>query len=225
MSTRSRTRTTTLVAVAAAAALAGLAGCRVDATTPQAGASQAGASAAAPVPATPSAAQTTPDTQPSDGNAPPPTPVRGTPTGTGRTPDCRATDVRLDSMDSGSAAGSGYNTVIVGSRRTTTCHLPGYPSLVYTDQSGASHPLPTTKDAPSMTGMLLRPGARASFWIRTANGYSGYDPSSAACAHPAQYHRISVQFADGRLALTGLSLTVLCAGIDVRGWEPPPTDG
>jgi hypothetical protein len=220
MNIDTRTRAV-LIAVAAVATLTGLAGCRIDAGSPQAGSSPAG-SPQAGAPQSPSAAPSAPATVPPESSAasPPPAPVESPPAHAPAT-DCRATDLALASIQADGGGGSAYQTVTVTSHRTTACRLPSYPALSYTDPGGVVHPLPTKTPGAAPAPMLVQPGARASFTIRTVNAYGGYDPTSPACAHPATYRNIAIRFDSGRLALTGLTLDVLCGDIDLAAWSPP----
>ncbi|HEY2675141.1 MAG TPA: DUF4232 domain-containing protein [Rugosimonospora sp.] len=204
------------VTVLAVTVLAGLTGC-----LNQVGAPPAAPSQAAPVsepggagPATPSA------TKPTDPTAPGPTDPAVAPTpGTA----CRAADLVLDSIDGSGAAGSAYETVTVTNAGAGACRLPSVPSLVYTDPAGTMRALPAATMPPTPTPMLVAPGREAQFSLRTVDGYGGYDPSAPACAHPAGYQGIAIQFTSGRMPLPGLTLTVLCDGVDVSGWAPPMT--
>jgi hypothetical protein len=137
------------------------------------------------------------------------------------TADCQSGDLVLDSIDDGAAAGTRGEAVTVTNHRTTPCRLPAFPSLVYTDPAGATHPLPASTSSPEPPAMVVPPGGRAQFSILFVNGYGGYDPTAPECAHPVTYRNIAIKFGTGRLALTGLTLDIKCGGISLLGWAPP----
>jgi hypothetical protein len=204
--------------VLALTGLAGITGCLNQVGAPPAAPSQAAPSQAAP-------SQAPPVSEPGGAGSATPSPTKPTDPAGAPAPGaaCQAPDLVLNSIDDGGAAGSAYQTVTVTNASAGACRLPSVPSLVYTDPAGTMRALPDAAIPPTPTPMLVQPGQRAQFSLRTVNGYGGYDPSAPACAHPAGYQGIAIQFTSGRMPLPGLTLTVLCDGVDVSGWAPPMT--
>jgi hypothetical protein len=188
-----------LLAVALAGTVA-LAGC--EATGPRVG---------RPVPdaTTPTAP---PFASPTD-----PSPGRG---GTGGQPsvrvadaDCRAVDLDPRPWYTGDgAAGSVYSGVVVQSRATKPCRLPGIPTVLVTDAAGATGPFPAATACCADSGVVLVPGGYAGFAIQAGN-----NPDGPRCASGG----FALAFDDGsRYPLAGFGVNGSCRSPAIHGWHP-----
>ncbi|GIH20006.1 DUF4232 domain-containing protein [Rugosimonospora africana] len=216
-------RLAVLATLAGLTGLAGLAGCANRPGTAQGVPAQTIPAGGVTTTAPASSPSTPASTPPRAGATAPAAPVRTGSTHHQPAPvgSCRARDLVLDSIQGDGGGGSAFETVTVTNDSHTACRLPSTPSMVYTDTHGTTRRLPTSPQVPNPPAMLMRPGNEAQFTLRIVNGYGGYNPSSPACAHPATYQHIALTLPDGRLALTGLTLDVLCDGITVTGWSAP----
>ena len=195
-----------LVAVVAVAFATGTAGCQPAGPVAAGGptAATASPSAASPSAASPAGTATT------------------GPPATAAPSDCAAADLAFRSVNTGLATGSRYDVVVVVNRGAASCRLTGLPRLLYTDASGQVRPVPADPEVTDLPPDAVAPGATAHFAIHTVNGYAGYDPSSAHCAHPAHYQGLLLDRADGRVPLDSVRIDVLCDGVSLSDWGWPP---
>jgi uncharacterized protein DUF4232 len=140
-----------------------------------------------------------------------PSPVPGAP--------CHAGDiVYVTSLVQG-AMGSSITTYTVRNRGPVSCTLTGEPRLRYANGGGAAVDVPAsyTQGGP----VLVPPGGQASFDVEVPNGYSGYQPGSSACAHPATYTHLALMLADesGLPLGPNAQISLLCGSVRVGAWR------
>jgi hypothetical protein len=127
---------------------------------------------------------------------------------------CTAADLVFLHSGQGFGMGSLFITYVVRNSGALACQLRGAPHLL---ADGA--PVTSTY-ADGGDTVLVPSGGQASFMIREANGYGGYDPGSPECAHPATYRNLAVVLANGStVALGDSQILVQCGGIDTAVWS------
>jgi Domain of unknown function (DUF4232) len=138
---------------------------------------------------------------------------------------CRAADLSLNAIRAGAAMGTIGHEIVVTNTGGRPCSLLGDPAkLVYPGPAGVTTALPTRPTGTRAGNSVLEPGERAVATVLTVNGFGGYDPADAECAHPTVYRNLSVRLSgDSLLLLKGLVLDVKCGDIQVSGWHEAAT--
>jgi hypothetical protein len=136
------------------------------------------------------------------------------PTTVNHSTTCRASAFSAAPVNSEGAMGSRYYTVTV-TNHGATCTLTGQPVLYDTLANGdvVRIPYAHTPATGAPESVVLHQGQSADMAFRTPDGYGGYDPGSADCAHPALYRHVSVGVGTGRVALANFELSVKCDGV------------
>lgn len=115
--------------------------------------------------------------------------------------------------------------IVVTNTGGRPCSLLGDPAkLVYRGPGGKTTALPTRPTGERVADPVLKPGDPAVATVMTVNGFGGYDPAAAECAHPAVYRNLAVRLSgDSLLPLPGLVLDVKCGDIHVSRWNGAAT--
>jgi hypothetical protein len=169
--------------------------------------------------ANPSVAASTPSAPPSspDTGTPSASPSSGTPEGDG----CVAASLAYQAQFPGAGAGNYYDSIVLVNHGAGACQLAGYPSLYYTDASGAAKLVPTVPETSAGPPYIVAAGGQVQFTIHTPNGYSGYSSTSPQCAHPMTYHGLSVEVSAGRVPLPDVGIDLKCGDIRLTAWGAP----
>ncbi len=206
-----RTRTSLGVALVALVVTAGLgAGVALrpnaEHPTPGGTGSPSASAGSAPAPSSaPSSAPTTSSTAPTTTGAQPPS------------GPCTAAELSDDHVSSEGAMGTAYYDLTVTNTGTRSCLLK-LPTL-WGKVSGRAVKLPQHVD-PSAPGSVTFPaGRRAVLTVAIANGYGGYDPTSPACAHPADYRMVELDLGNGPRFVSHLDMDLRCGDVRVSGWD------
>jgi hypothetical protein len=100
------------------------------------------------------------------------------------------------------------------------CVVPGLPALFDTRTDGSVERVAFVRvDEPGGPSALVIPhGKTAVIVVHIPDGYGGYAPGDAACAHPALYRHLSIRVGSARVAVPAFTLDVKCEGVSLASY-------
>lgn len=213
---------TVAVGVAAMATAVAVGACAATPTTRALPASGAGALANGNVATAPSGSaspSTTTTTPPSARTTSPPSVPTPTITAKAPTPACEARNFTAIGLRDDGAPSTSYFSIEM-TNQGNACIVPGLPALFDTRPDGSVVRVPFVRvdESSSPSALVVPHGKTAAMVVHIPDGYGGYAPGDAACAHPALYRHLSVRVGTARVAVPSFTLDVKCEGVSLASY-------